>query len=82
MLTEKALDQALEVALRKDENFLKWFVNKAKFKGINPEYAWSRSDHPWCRVKLCLPNRKTGEPEIVEREGETIAFAWCWANAW
>jgi len=71
MPAEKALDRALEIALRDDQDFRKWFVNKTKFKGDNPRRVWSRSDNPWCGVKLRLPNRQTGEPEVVTRQGET-----------
>jgi hypothetical protein len=71
MPTEKELDQALEVALRDDEAFRKWFVSKTKFRGENPQHRWSRSNHPWCEVDVCLPNLQTGEGEIVRRQGET-----------
>ncbi len=71
MLTEKALDRALETALRDEEDFRRWFVSKTKFKGNRPQFIWSRSDYPWCAVKLLLPNRQTGVPEMVERQGET-----------
>lgn len=71
MPTEKALDQALEFALRNDEGFLEWFIRKTKFKGDNPRWVWSRSDNPWCTVKLRLPNPQTGELEMVARQGET-----------
>ena len=30
MHSEKALDQALEAALRDDEQFLRWFISKTK----------------------------------------------------
>jgi len=36
-----------------------------------PFYAWSRSDYPWGKVKLLLPNSRTGALEMVAREGET-----------
>ena len=71
MSTEKALDRALEKALRCDEGFLKWFVSKTKFRGDGPRWLWSRSDNPWCTVKLLLPDLQTGEHEMVARQGET-----------
>lgn len=70
--TEKDLDQALEKALRDDDaSFLRWFVSKTKFKDAEPEYAWSRSDHPWCEVELNVENPETGDPEMLKRQGET-----------
>jgi hypothetical protein len=71
MPTEKELDQALETALREDATFRQWFVDKTKFKGISPTCVWSRSDNPWCRVELELPNPHTGKTELVARDGET-----------
>jgi hypothetical protein len=71
MATEKNLNQALEKALQAESSFRQWFVNKTKFKGIIPEHVWSRSNNPWCRVKLDLPNPETGETESVMRDGET-----------
>ena len=81
MATEKALDQALEFALRNDEGFRKWFINKTKFKGDSPKWVWSRSDNPWCGVRLLLSNPQSGEPEMVERQGETdVLFVFVFEN--
>jgi hypothetical protein len=71
MPTEKELDRALEAELRENEEFRHWFVSKSKFKGTSPRYVWSRSDNPWCRLKLSLPDPETGEPRSRTREGET-----------
>ncbi|MEO5925946.1 MAG: hypothetical protein ABIR70_19155 [Bryobacteraceae bacterium] len=71
MPTEKELDKALETALKSNELFREWFISRTKFKGDNPEYLWSRSDSPWTTVQLALPSDKTGEFEIMKRQGET-----------
>lgn len=71
MTREKELDQALEAALRDSPEFLAWLVAKSKFEGCAPQYLWSRSDNPWCRVRVLLPDTDTGELQPVEREGET-----------
>ena len=71
MPTEKELDQALETVLRDNGSFREWFVNQTRFKGINATYVLSRSDNPWCTVKVHLPNDQTGELELVKRQGET-----------
>jgi hypothetical protein len=79
--TEKDLDRALETALRVDNGFREWFINKTKFKEDSPKWIWSRSDNPWCSVKLSLPNDQTGETEIVERQGETdVLFVFVFEN--
>lgn len=71
MPTEKDLDRALEKALREGPNFRAWFVNKTRFKVKNPEPVLLRSDNPWCRANIELPNPQTGELKIVARDGET-----------
>ncbi len=71
VLFEKDLDRALEVELRDNPQFLAWLVAKSKFVGHNPRYLWSRSDNPWCRVQVRLPDAESSELRIVERDGET-----------
>jgi hypothetical protein len=71
MATEKDLDRALENALKNDAEFLRWFVDRTRFKGVVPTFVWSRSDNPWCKVKLDLPNVETGESEPILRDSET-----------
>jgi hypothetical protein len=71
MAIEKDLDAELDAALRDNESFRAWFVNKSKFKGKSPRYLWSRSDNPWCKVELPLPDPVTGELQSHKREGET-----------
>jgi hypothetical protein len=81
MATEKELDRALEAALRDNARFRQWFVNKSKFKRISPQYVWSRSDNPWCRLDLSLPDAEAGEPRLVSREGETdVLFVFAFSN--
>jgi hypothetical protein len=71
MPKEKVLDRALESALIQDASFRQWFIDKTRFQGIIPTCHWSRSDNPWCRVTLYLPNPHTGKAELVKRDGET-----------
>ena len=71
MHSEKALDLALEEAFKTDAAFCKWFLSKTKAGGDYSEYVWSRSNHPWGKVRLLLPNSQTGALEMVAREGET-----------
>src|SRR5205807_9021946 len=37
--------------------------------------VWSRSNYPWGKVKLLLPNEQTGALEMISREGETDVLA-------
>jgi len=71
MTTEKELDRALEEALANSEAFRLWFLGKLKHVNGHTRLVLSRSDHPWCRVRLILPNAKTGALEAQVREGET-----------
>ena len=75
MLNEKTLDPELEEALKNDAAFRQWFLGKTKKGAKYPEYVWSRSDHPWGKVKLLLPNEQTGALEMIAREGETDVLA-------
>ncbi len=71
MPSEKAPDQALEESFKSNGDFCEWFLGKTKL-GLNyANYVWSRSNHPWGKVKLLLPNKDTGALEMVAREGET-----------
>jgi hypothetical protein len=71
MSREKELDTALEEALKTDAAFCRWFLSKTKFGADYPQYVWSRSNYPWGKVRLLLPNEQTGALEMVAREGET-----------
>ena len=71
MPKEKILDQALESALIQDVSFRQWFIDKTRFKGTISTCLWSRSNNPWCKVSLYLPNPHTGKDELVKRDGET-----------
>ncbi len=71
MPSEKILDRAIEESLKSDAAFCRWFLAKTKL-GLNyTNCVWSRSNHPWGKVKLLLPNKDTGAIEMVAREGET-----------
>jgi hypothetical protein len=58
MPREKDLDRALEGALKDDAAFRQWL----KQGGNYPKYAWSRSNSPWTKVKLLLPNKQDWRP--------------------
>ena len=75
MPNEKVLDQLLEAAFKSDAEFIRWFLGKTKLGFNYPNYVWSRSDYPWGKVKLVLPNKETGALEMVTREGETDVLA-------
>lgn len=75
MATEKELDQALERAIADDEAFRHWFLSRTKQGAGFPNYVGSRSDHPWSKLRLILPNPDTGALEAVYREGETDVLA-------
>ena len=69
--TEKDLDRAIEDAFKTTPGFVDWFLAQTKFKDEGATYCWSRSNHPWGKVDLTVPNPHTGESERISREGET-----------
>lgn len=71
MLSEKLLDQALEESFKSNAKFRQWFLSKTKRGSSYPNFVWSRSNHPWGKARLLLPNESTGALEMVTREGET-----------
>jgi hypothetical protein len=70
-VSEKLLDLALETAFKESPEFCYWFLQKTKFSENNAKYHWSRSDHPWGRIKLNYKNPQTGIEEVVIKESET-----------
>ena len=75
MTHEKELDQALDAALKTDVTFCRWFLSRTKAGADFSQYIWSRSNYPWGKVRLLLPNSQTGALEMVAREGETDVLA-------
>ena len=73
--SEKDLDRALEDALRTKSDFAEWFLGRTSFAGRTASYVWSRSDHPWSKYELEIPNPHGGEPQLISREGETDILA-------
>lgn len=71
MASEKVLDRAFEAAVSSDKRFRHWFLSRTKLGDGYPRLVLSRSNHPWGKVSLLLPNVQTGAIEAVEREGET-----------
>lgn len=75
MASEKDLDRALHDALNSDERFRSWFLSQLGGQGAYSRLTFCRSDHPWGKVRLILPNAVSGALEPVDREGETDVLA-------
>lgn len=75
MPSEKDLDLALHQALVDDEALRAWLLSTLKYGVAGSRLVLCRSDHPWCKVRLILPNKETGALEPVDREGETDVLA-------
>lgn len=73
--SEKQLDQALHQALETRAEFRAWFLDHLRYGKDYPNLVRCRSDHPWGKVRLILPNRQTGALEPVDKEGETDVLA-------
>jgi hypothetical protein len=69
--TEKALDRALDKALRTRADFAAWFLNQTKFAGTRGVWVWSRADNPWTKYELEVSDPETGGRKKLVREGET-----------
>lgn len=69
--TEKSLDRAIEDMFKSNPGFVQWFLSRTKFAGVEARYLWSRSNNPWGRIKIQVPNEATGELETILRESET-----------
>lgn len=70
-LSEKYLDKAIDDAFKNSVAFTNWFLSKTKFADQNASYIWSRSDHPWCRMKILIQDIETGLEREEERDCET-----------
>jgi len=70
-ISEKILDQAIDEAFKKSNEFVEWFLSKTNFKRERASYFWSRSDNPWGKVPLNIKNPKTGKTEQIKRDSET-----------
>ena len=75
MPSEKDLDKALHVALENSEEFRTWFLRQLSLAAGHNVLLSCRSNHPWGKVRLILPNPSTGSLEAVDREGETDVLA-------
>jgi hypothetical protein len=73
--SEKDLDRALHEALETNARFREWFVAQLRFGRGYTKLVLCRSNHPWGKVRLILPNKQTGALEPVDREGETDVLA-------
>lgn len=75
MPSEKELDQALHAELDANEAFRSWLLNELGVGTTFSRLPFCRSNHPWGKVRLILPNAITGALEPVDREGETDVLA-------
>lgn len=75
MASEKQLDRALHEALESNASFREWFVGQLKLGAGYSSLILCRSNHPWGKVRLILPNEQTGALEPMDREGETDVLA-------
>ena len=75
MSKEKSLDRALHAALESDEVFRPWFLGQLARGAGYSRLVFCRSNHPWGKVRLILPNPGTGALEVVDKEGETDVLA-------
>jgi hypothetical protein len=73
--SEKQLDRALHEALESSPSFREWFIGQLKSGGGYSSLVLCRSNHPWGKVRLILPNEQTGALEPIDREGETDVLA-------
>lgn len=75
MPSEKDLDQALHAALDDNATFRSWLLIQLGVDATYSRLPFCRSNHPWGKVRLILPNPVTGALEPVDREGETDVLA-------
>ena len=75
MPSEKELDKVLHEALAERAEFRSWFVSRLTRARSHTRLVMCRSNHPWTKVRLILPNQETGALEATEREGETDVLA-------
>lgn len=71
MKTEFELDEALAEAFKSDIRFSAWFLAQTPFRHLDARYVWGRSDNPYSRVILTIPNAMSAEPEQFTAECET-----------
>jgi hypothetical protein len=74
-LTEAQLDVVLAEALFDGGKFSTWFFEQTRFAGESAKCVFCRSDNPWSRVKLQVPNPVTGELESLAKDCETDVLA-------
>ena len=75
MPSEKELDLAFDQAIQSNPEFLSWFLESIGLGEEEQKLIFLRSNHPWCKFRVVLPNPETGALEAFEREGETDILA-------
>lgn len=75
LASEKELDKALHEALETNEAFRTWFVGNLFHGESFDKLVLCRSDHPWTKFRVILPDTETGALNGVDREGETDVLA-------
>jgi len=71
MLSEKQIDPLVELAFNNSPEFLRWFISKTNYKGLNGSCVWSRSNHPWGRLTFNLKDPETDQYREMTRDSET-----------
>lgn len=74
-MTEEFLDQALAQALADNPLFARWFLSRTRFANIDARCVEVRSDNPWSRVKLSVPDGPDGALKELVRDAETDVLA-------
>ncbi|MGH2508821.1 MAG: hypothetical protein ACRDHZ_15650 [Ktedonobacteraceae bacterium] len=75
MPSEKDLDEALHNGLKENRAFRQWFVQQLQHGHGHDRLVFSRSDNPWGRLPVILPNDVTGALEASTRDSETDVLA-------
>ena len=71
MASEKQLDQALHAELEASDDFRRWFAGRLAAGPGFTKLILCRSNHPWGKVRLIVPDPHSGALVPIEREGET-----------
>ena len=72
---EKELGHALAEAFRSDPAFVRWFMAKTKFAGLEPVYHGVRADNPWGTLRFSVRNELLNESREFCVESETDVLA-------
>ena len=74
-MSEKDLDEAFRRGLKESHKFRSWFLAKLVHGHGYEDLVFIRSDNPWCRMRVILPDAISGALTPVERDSETDVLA-------